>query len=72
MHYEDRFGALCKVLWHDGIAMSLYTRRLEKGRFVWPAARDGTVSISASALACLLEGIDWRHPQITWRPTQVG
>jgi len=63
---------LCKILWHDGIAMSLYTRRLEKGRFVWPAARDGTVSISASALACLLEGIDWRNPQITWRPTQVG
>jgi transposase len=70
--FRGRNGALCKILWHDGVAMSLYSRRLEKGRFVWPAARDGTVSISASALACLLEGIDWRNPQITWRPTQVG
>ena len=52
--------------------MSLYAKRLERGRFVWPAAKDGTVAISGSAMACLLEGIDWRNPQETWRPTQVG
>jgi transposase len=37
--------------------MSLYAKRLEKGRFVWPSAKDGVVSLTA----CLLEGIDWRH-----------
>ncbi|SFN67183.1 IS66 family insertion sequence element accessory protein TnpB [Sphingomonas sp. OK281] len=65
-------GSLCKILWHDGLGMSLYAKRLERGRFVWPAAKDGTVTISGSAMACLFEGIDWRNPQETWRPTQVG
>jgi transposase len=70
--FRGRAGSLCKVLWHDGIGMSLYTRRLERGRFIWPSAQDGVVSISASAMACLLEGIDWRNPQKTWRPSAVG
>jgi len=70
--FRGRSGSLCKILWHDGIGMSLYIRRLEKGWFLWPAAKDGTVAISASAMACLLEGIDWRSPRETWRPTQVG
>jgi transposase len=70
--FRGRNGSLCKILWHDGIGMSLFARRLERGRFVWPTAKDGTVAISASAMACLLEGIDWRNPQETWRPTRVG
>ena len=32
----------------------------------------GVVAISASAMACMLEGIDWRNPQATWRPSRVG
>src|SRR5207248_2981965 len=30
-------GNLIKVLWHDGLGMSLYAKRLEKGRFIWPS-----------------------------------
>ena len=30
------------------------------------------VSISAAQLAYMLEGIDWRNPQLTWRPTRAG
>jgi len=70
--FRGRSGSLCKILWHDGIGMSLYAKRLEKGRFIWPAAKDGVVAISASAMACLLEGVEWRNPQSTWRPTRVG
>lgn len=70
--FRGRSGSLCKILWHDRLGMSLYAKRLERGRFVWPAAKDGTVAISSSAMACLLEGIDWRAPLATWRPTQVG
>jgi len=35
-------------------------KRLEKGRFVWPAAKDGKVCVTAAQLSMLLEGIDWR------------
>ncbi len=31
-------GDLIKILWHDGLGMSLYAKRLEKGRFIWPSA----------------------------------
>jgi transposase len=37
-------------------------KRLERGRFVWPQAQSGRVSLTAAQLSMLLEGIDWRHP----------
>ena len=27
-------GDLIKIIWHDGIGMSLYSKRLESGRFI--------------------------------------
>ncbi|WFR98494.1 IS66 family insertion sequence element accessory protein TnpB (plasmid) [Rhizobium tumorigenes] len=45
---------------------------LERGRFIWPSAADGTVVITPGQLGYLLEGIDWRMPQRTWRPTSAG
>jgi len=30
------------------------------------------VAITSAQLGYLLEGIDWRMPQKTWRPTSVG
>jgi transposase len=65
-------GDLLKVLWHDGIGMSLYAKRLEKGRFTWPSPADGIVGVSASQLAYMLDGIDWRNPRHSWRPTSAG
>lgn len=70
--FRGRSGSLCKILWHDGIGMSLYAKRLERGKYIWPSATDGVIAISASQLACLLEAIDWRNPQATWRPEMVG
>ena len=61
-----------KVLWHDGLGMSLYAKRLERGKFIWPSPADGVVVITPAQLAYMLEGIDWRHPQRTWRPEAVG
>ena len=65
-------GDLIKILWHDGLGMSLYAKRLEKGRFIWPSPADGVVTISAGQLGYLLEGIDWRMPRQTWRPDRAG
>ena len=70
--FRGKRGHLIKILWHDGIGMSLYAKRLEKGRFTWPSAKDGMVSLTAAQLACLLEGIDWRNPQHSWRPESAG
>lgn len=70
--FRSRSGSLIKILWHDGVGMSLYARRLERGRFIWPSAAAGVVSISPSQLAYMLDGIDWRNPQHTWRPTAAG
>src|SRR5882757_3111915 len=63
---------LLKVIWHDGQGACLFTKRLERGRLLWPGPADGAVMISPTQLGYLLSGIDWRHPQETWRPTLVG
>ena len=66
--FRGRRGDLVKLLWSDGDGMCLLTKRLERGRFIWPQAADGRVSLSAAQLSMLLEGIDWRHPERTWQP----
>jgi transposase len=70
--FRGRRGDLAKILWHDGIGLSLYAKRLDRGKFIWPSASDGAVSISAAQMAYMLEGIDWRNPQLTWRPKSAG
>lgn len=70
--FRGRRGDLVKILWHDGLGMSLYAKRLERGRFIWPSPTEGAVTISSAQLGYLLEGIDWRMPQQTWRPHAAG
>jgi transposase len=70
--FRGRTGGLVKILWHDGLGMSLYAKRLDQGCFVWPSATGGVVAISASQMACMLEGIHWRNPQHIWRPSAAG
>ena len=70
--FRGKRGHLIKILWHDGIGMSLYAKRLERGRFVWPQASDGAVVITPAQLGYMLEGIDWRNPLQTWRPSAAG
>ena len=66
-------GDLVKLLWHDGVGMSLYIKRLEAGKFIWPAgSTSAAVAISAAQLGYLLEGIDWRNPRWTQRPAKAG
>ena len=70
--FRGRRGDLEKILWHDGIGLSLYAKRLDRGKFIWPSASGGAVSISAAQMSYMLEGIDWRNPQLTWRPKSAG
>jgi transposase len=66
--FRGRRGDIVKVLWFDGDGLCLFSKRLERGRFIWPKAESGTVSLSRAQLSMLLEGIDWRRPQRTWTP----
>lgn len=69
--FRGRRGDRIKVLWWSGDGLCLFAKRLEHGRFVWPAAESGAVYLSAAQLAMLLEGIDWRRPQRTWTPAAI-
>lgn len=64
--FRGRRGDIVKCLWFDGDGLCLFAKRLEKGRFVWPKAQSGTVSLSPAQLSMLLEGIDWRRVERTW------
>jgi len=79
--FRGRRGDLIKVIWHDGQGACLFSKRLERGRFIWPTSQsqtrasgttEGAVTISPAQLGYLLEGIDWRAPQHTWRPELAG
>ncbi|MGH6801952.1 MAG: IS66 family insertion sequence element accessory protein TnpB [Methyloceanibacter sp.] len=79
--FRGRRGDLIKVIWHDGQGACLFSKRLERGRFIWPtlssqthtsSTTEGAVTISPAQLGYLLEGIDWRAPQKTWRPELAG
>jgi len=41
--FRGRRADLLKILWHDSLGMSLYAKRLERGRFIWPSPTDGVV-----------------------------
>jgi len=70
--FRGRRGDLLKVIWFDGQGACLFSKRLEKGRFVWPSATTGKVTLTPAQLSMLLEGIDWRAQQRTWRPLTAG
>ena len=66
--FRGRRGDLIKMLWWDGDGLCLFSKRLERGRFIWPHATDGTALLTRAQLSMLLEGIDWRRPQRTHTP----
>ena len=66
--FRGRRGDTIKILWFDGDGLCLFAKRLERGRFIWPQATEGTVLLTRAQLSMLLEGIDWRRPERTWMP----
>ena len=41
--FRGRRGDLIKLLWFDGDGLCLFSKKLERGRFVWPQAESGKV-----------------------------
>jgi transposase len=67
--FRGRRGDRVKLLWWDGQGLCVFAKRLEQGKFVWPQASSGAVSLTSAQLSMLLEGIDWRRPVRSWQPT---
>lgn len=44
--FRGRAGRLIKVLWWDGQGMCLFSKRLKKGRFVWPATAGAAAALT--------------------------
>ena len=66
--FRGRRGDLIKLLWWDGDGLCLFAKRLERGRFIWPQATSGVVSLTPAQLSMLLEGIDGRRRTRTYAP----
>ena len=63
-----------KVLVWDQTGIVLVHKRLEGAKFVWPAVRDGVMSMSPAQFSALFEGLDWRlvRPEAARRPARAG
>jgi len=66
---SKRFDRVKLLAW-DGSGMVLVTKWLEEGRFTWPPIRDGVVSLTATQLSMLIEGLDWTRvvPKVVKQP----
>jgi transposase len=71
--FYGRRGHLAKAFWWSGDGYCLFSKRPDRGHFVWPQASSGTtVALSEAQLTRLPEGIDWRRPERTWLPEKPG
>ncbi len=70
--FRGKRGDLIKLLWYDGQGLCLFSKRMDRGRFVWPTTKTGSVAMTSAQLSMLLEGIDWRRPERTFTPTLAG
>jgi transposase len=53
--FRGRRGDLIKCLWWDGQGLCLFAKRLERGKFLWPAVAGEAVTISVAQLGYLLD-----------------
>jgi transposase len=67
--FTNRNRTRMRALLWDGSGLCLCTKRLEKGRFRWPAgAGSSSVSMRSEELAMLVNGLDLTqaHPRRNW------
>ena len=53
--FRGRRGDLMKILYWDGQGFCLFAKRLEKGRFTWPATKEGSVTLTPAQLSMLVD-----------------
>lgn len=72
--FRGRKANLIKILYWDGTGLCLFTKRLEHRIFEWPTVggTGETINLTSAQLAMLIEGIDWRSPDRSWKPAVAG
>lgn len=63
--FRGRRGEAMKVLFFDGTGLCQFYKRLDRGTFRWPSAREAgakSVAIEERGLEALLDGIDVDAP----------
>ena len=66
--FRGRSGNLLKVIWHDGQGACLFTKRLERGRFLWPGPATSRSPRHSSATCCPgSTGANFRKPGVRHR-----
>jgi transposase len=48
--FRGKRGRLVKLLWFDGQGLCLFSKRLDRGSFVWPVIATGTVTLTPEML----------------------
>jgi len=73
-HYGDGVARRTKRLWTDEEKRSICFQTAAPGVSVAQVARRYAVKVALTPaqLSMLLEGIDWRAPERTWRPLAAG
>lgn len=59
--FRAKRGDRLKILLWDGSGMVMTYKRLEDGKFAWPAIHDGTMRLTRAQFEALFEGLDWRR-----------
>jgi len=59
--FRAKRGDRIKVLLWDGSGLIMAYKRLEQGKFSWPAIHDGIMRLSKAQFEALFEGLDWRR-----------
>ena len=54
--FRGKRGHLVKLLWFDGQGLCLFSKRLDRGRFVWPVTATGTVTLTPALARFLGDG----------------
>lgn len=68
--FRGKKGDRLKILWWDGQGFCLYYKCMDKGKFAWlNTDKAGIVGVTKAQLSMLIEGIDWRTPIWSNKPT---
>ena len=72
--FRAKRGDRIKVLLWDGSGLVMIYKRLEAGKFAWPAVHDGIMRLSKAQFEALFEGLDWRRvfARRVRQPTAAG